>query len=176
MQTIEEPSANETEFLPPHADADAPDVEAQEEFHINSESAANWYMKKLANIEAEKTRVTQQAALIVAQLDADAESLRYCYEGELQNYVRRQLAATGSRRKSLTLLQGTAQFRTVPASLKISDPAAALDFCRVNLPDAVKVSETLDAGKYRNFAEKQEGETLPGVETVPTREAFSVKF
>jgi hypothetical protein len=175
MQTIEEPSANETEFLPPVTDADAPEVPAREEFHINSEAAANWYLKKLANIEAEKARVTQQAALIVAQLESDAESLRYCFESELQNYVRRQLAATGSRRKSVHFLQGTACFRTVPAGIRISDSVAALNFCRVNLPGAVKTTETLDAGKYRDFAEKQ-AEAVPGVETTPAREAFRVTF
>ena len=171
---------NETEFLPPVTDADAPDVEAREEFTINTEDAANWYLRKLANIEAEKARVQSQAAAIVAQLDSEADSLRYIYEGQLQEYVRQELAKAGNRRKSLKFLQGTACFRKSPSGLTISDPAAALDFCRRNLPDAVKITESLDTTRYREFAEKMQSggaESLPvGVETVPARESFRVTF
>ena len=180
MQSQNEPNPKETEFLPPYADADAPQQDTREEFRIDSENAANWYLRKLANIESEKQRVTANAAAIVAQLDSEANGLRYCFEGQLQEYVRRELAAKGNRRKSLTLLQGTASFRTVGASLKISDPVAALDFCRRNLPDAVKMTETLDTAKYRQFAEKMQkagADTLPaGMDSVPEKESFSVKF
>ena len=160
--------------------AQATETETPSEFHITDEAAANWYLRKLANIESEKQRVTMQAAQIVKQLENDAQGLRYQYEGELQNFVRQELAKHGNRRKSLTLLQGTAAFRTVPAGLRISDPAAALDFCRKNFPDAVKTAETLDAAKYREWAEtlKNAGaDALPvGVEATPQREAFCVKF
>ena len=178
MQTIE----NQPEEMPFPAstmDADAPEVLPREEFRIDSENAANWYLRRIANLESEKQRVTAQAAQIVRQLDADAESLRYRYEGELQEYVRQELARRGNRRKSLTLLQGSCAFRHVGPSLRISDAAAALDFCRRNLPDAVKVTETLDTTRYRDFAEKMQAEAdaLPvGVESVPAREAFSIRF
>ena len=179
MQSKNEPT-NETDFLPPYADADAPAEAGREEFHITDEAAANWYLRKQANIEAEKQRVQAQCAAIVAQLDSEANGLRYVYEGQLQEYVRQELAARGNRRKSLTLLQGTASFRTVSAGLKISDPAAALDFCRRNLPDAVKTTETLDTTRYREFAEKMQkagADALPaGMESVPEKESFSVKF
>lgn len=180
LEKSQNKTTNENEFLPPYAHADAPETQEREEFRIDSENAANWYLRKLANIESEKQRVQSQAALIVAQLDSDADSLRYVYEGELQEYVRRHLAANGNRRRSLTLLQGNCAFRTCPPSLKISDPAAALDFCRRNLPDCVKTAETLDTTKYREFAEKMQkagAETLPvGIETVPQKENFSIKF
>ncbi len=173
-------NTEETPVLPPDSPADAPETETRPEFHITDEAAANWYLRKQANIEAEKARVQQQAAQIVRQLDADAESLRHLYESELQEWTRKELARRKSRRKSLALLQGTCQFRICPASLKISDPAAALDFSRRNLPDAVKTAETLDTAKYRDFAEKMQNagaETLPvGVEAVPERESFTVKF
>ena len=179
MQSQNEPT-NENDFLPPYAHADAPAEAGREEFHITDEAGANWLLSKLGNIEAEKQRVTAQAALIISQLDADADGLRWKYEGELQEYVRRHLAANGNRRRSLTLLQGTCAFRTCPPSLKISDPAAALDFCRRNLPDCLKTAETLDTTKYREFAEKMQkagAETLPvGIETVPQKENFSIKF
>ena len=216
-------------------------TEDTEAFRIDSDAAAEWFLRKLANIEAEKQRVTQQAAKMLAALDADAQRLRHLYEGELQEYVRQELARTGNRRKSLHFLQGTAAFRTVPASVKIadvqaakmlaaldadaqrltrlydgelqeyvrqelarqgnrrkslhflqgttafrtvpasvkvSDERAALAYARVSLPDAVRSVETLDTAKYREAAETalSFGEVLPGVETTPQRESFTVKF
>ena len=154
--------------------------EPKPEFHIDSEESANWYLRRLATIEGEKARVTAQAALIVKQLAADAEGLRYIYEPELQEFVRQELAKKGNRRKSLAFLQGTACFRTVPAGVKITDPDAALEFARRNMPAAVNMIETLDGEAYRKFAEKMRAggaETLPdGVEATPERESFSVKF
>ena len=169
---------NENEFLPPYAHADAPETQEREEFRIDSENAANWYLRKLANIEAEKRRVTQQAAEILRQLDADAENLRFLYDADLQEWTRQELARKGGKRKSLALLQGTACFRSVSASLKISDPAAALVHVIAIGADAIKRSIHLDAEKYRALAEAalKDGELLPGVETVPARESFSVKF
>ena len=46
-----------------------------EPFMVNDEKSANWYLRKLANIDAEQKRVQTQAAQIVAQLAADADGL-----------------------------------------------------------------------------------------------------
>ena len=157
----------------------APEVsEPKPAFRVDSEDSANWYLRRLATLESEKQRVQSQAALIVAQLQADAESLRFLYESDLQEWTRQELARRGNRRKSLALLQGTACFRTVPAALKISDPAAALAYAVSALPAAVGTRPTLDAEKYRAAANEalKTGQTLPGVESVPARETFAVKF
>ena len=54
---------------------DAPDAQAQplpgEPFSINSLEAANWLLRCLANQDAERKRVYDQALTIVRQLDAD---------------------------------------------------------------------------------------------------------
>ena len=159
-------------------DAAQKTIGAKLEFHIDSEDAANWYLRHLANIEAEKQRILRQAAQIVKQLESDADGLRWQFEGELQEWTRQELAKRGNRRKSLTLLQGTAAFRSVPASLKISDPDAALRYAVSCLPDAVTARPTLDTEKYRAAAAAaaKAGQTLPGMESVPAREAFAVKF
>ena len=179
MQSQNEPNPKETEFLPPYADADAPAEAGRVDFHIDSENAANWYLRKLANIEAEKARVQSQAGLIVAQLDSEANGLRFCYEGELQEYVRRELVKKGSRRKSLILLQGTCQFRTVPAGVKLVDLASATHYAACALPELVKMVPTLDTLRYRSAALTalaKTAEVLPGCETTTERESFSVKF
>jgi hypothetical protein len=121
MQTIEQPTIEAEQTDP-------------EQFHITTDAAANWYLRKLANLEAEQRRIQQQAAAIVKQLEGDAERLRYLYEGELAEYVQQKLTAAGSRRKSVHFLQGTAGFRTVPARLIVTDERAAIAYACECLP------------------------------------------
>jgi hypothetical protein len=161
MQTLEEPITEQTE------EADG--------FHITSDAAANWLLRKLANIEAEQRRVQAQAAQIVKQLESDAARLRYLYEAELEAYVRERLQAEGNRRRSVTFLQGTCAFRIVPGGVRITDPLAALDYASRCLPEAVKTQQVLDTARYRQVVEET-GELLPGVEVTPAQEAFRVTF
>jgi len=144
-------------------------------FHIDTETAACWLLRKLANIDAEQKRVSMQAETIIAQLQADADGLRYKYEGELKEYVRRTLSAGGNRRRSITLLQGTCAFRTIPAGFRIYDNAAALDHAMAHVPDAVDTICVLSPVAYRRVVEET-GEILPGIETTPERESFSIRF
>jgi hypothetical protein len=163
MQTVEPPITEPTETV------------ETDRFHIDSDGAANWYLRKLANIEAEQRRVRAQAEAIVKQLEADAERLRYLYEGELEEFVRQKLSTSGSRRKSVHFLQGTAGFRTVPKCIRIADTLAALDYAIRCLPEAVKMQAVLDTAGYRQVVEET-GEMLPGVEVVPASESFRVSF
>jgi phage host-nuclease inhibitor protein Gam len=151
------------------------ETEQGTEFHIDSDGAANWYLRKLANLEAEQRRVRTQAEAIVKQLEADAVRLRYLYEAELAEYVREKLTAGGNRRKSVHFLQGTAGWRTVPASVRVTDPLAALDYASRCLPEAVKTQQVLDTARYRQVVEET-GELLPGVEVTEAHEAFRVSF
>jgi phage host-nuclease inhibitor protein Gam len=160
MQTAEKPDAD-----PKEADG----------FHIDSDGAANWYLRRLANLEAEKQRVQAQAAAIIKQLESDAERLRYLYDAELEEYVRQKLSTSGSRRKSVHFLQGTAGWRTVPATVKVTDPLAALDYASRCLPEAVRTQQVLDTARYRQVVEET-GELLPGVEVTQAQEVFRVTF
>jgi len=144
------------------------------EFHITDEAGANWYARKLANIEAERARVKVQNAKINAQLDGDEKSLKDRFEAEAREWARAELDRRyKGRRKSLALLQGTFAFRTVPATLRVDDVAAALETAASM--GAVKV----DVDTYRKAAldaKKKTGELLPGVVLVPEREHFGVNF
>ncbi len=143
------------------------------EFHITDEAGANWYARKLANIEAERARVKAQAAKIVAQLDGDENSLKDRFEAEAREWARAELAQRGNRRRSLALLQGTFAFRAVPATLRLDDLAAALSTAATL--GAVKV----DAAAYRAAAldaQRTTGELLPGCVIVPPSEHFGINF
>ena len=79
---------------------------------------------------------------------------------------------------SLAPLQGTCAFRTVPAGFRLTDTNAALRFAR-ECGGMLKTVESLDAEAYRIAADhalEAYGELYPGMETMPEREAFSVRF
>ena len=167
-----------------------------EAFHITDEAGANWYARKLAGIEAERARVKAQAAKIVAQLDSDENSLKDRFEAEAREWARAELAQRGNRRRSLALLQGTFAFRAVPATLRLDDLAAALDYAErraafkgkpetagmtgpADFPNCAPLQPVLDAATYRTAAADwyaRTSELLPGVASLPEHENFAVRF
>ncbi len=146
-------------------------------FCIDSDRAANWLLRKLGNIEAEKARVQAQAAAIIKALDADAERLQHLYGAQLEYYCRERIAQ--GRGKTVRFLQGTCSLRAVPAAVRVADMGAALHYASENLPEVVRITRTLDGRAYADRAQKElkaSGALLPGVEICPARESFSVKF
>src|SRR5579862_9491144 len=132
-------------------------------FLIDSDERAEWLLRKLANLEAEKNRVQAQAEQILKQLESDAERLRFLFGAQLEEYCRRKLQASGNRRRSIHFLQGSCCFRTVPASVKVTDSNAALCYAEENLPEAMQTVTLLNGQEYRRAAEEryqQRGETL----------------
>ena len=153
--------------------------EERTEFHIDSERAALWYLRKLANLEAETRRVKCQAERLIASLNSEVESLKRVYQGELEHWAREELAKKGNRRKTLHTLQGTLRFRHVPARLSIEEDAAALRYAADNLPALVAIRQELDRAAYLDEAKRrleETGELMEGVERVPERETFSISF
>ena len=143
------------------------------EFSINSETAANWLLQKLANIEAEQRRVKAQAEEIINRLRSDAERLQYLYGAQLEDFCRVRLAEGKNRRRSVAFLQGTCGFRTVPASIKITDMEAALLYAE-GIGRGVKT--VLDANFYRGMAEEalRGGSARTGVLFDPLRKVGRV--
>jgi len=87
-------------------------------------------------------------------VEADAARLKTLYQTELETWAKAELEARGGRRKTLPLMQGTVAFRTVPASIRVADPAAALEFARESgLPSCVR--EEIDPAAYREEAERR---------------------
>ncbi len=148
-------------------------------FHVVDDRTADYLLRKLGNIDAEKRRVQAQTEEIVRQLDAAAAHLNGLYLEELEEYARARLASSGSRRRFLTLIQGTLAFRPVAPILCISDCTAALQWAKDFAPHLVIVSEELDAEAFCNIANQTRnkvGELLPGVEITAAREEFCVYF
>jgi len=148
----------------------------KEEFIIDTEERLNWYLRKLANLDAERQRIKSQAAAMIARLDTDENGLKHRFESQVIEFTRRQIE--GTRRKSYQTLQGTLSFRTVPPSLKITDEDAALTFAQ-KYSVCLDTAPRLDPVKYREHAKiflADSGELIPGVELSSSRESFSITF
>ena len=148
-------------------------------FEINDAGTANWYLKTLRNLESEKATIQAQTAAMLRSLDAEINRFRFRFEPQFQGWVEQELARRGSRSKTLPLHQGTAAFRTVPASLRVMSSRDALDYARSQGWPVIRSVETLDAEGYKSQAaavQAETGEVLPGIEVIPERESFSVRF
>ena len=156
-----------------------PTSDKTEPFMIDSESRADWYLCKLADIEAQKARVKAQNEKRLAELEADAAALRFQFEAQAQAWARAE--ATSRRRQSVTLPNGTFAFTAFKAGAKITDEGAALAHARETLPEMVTTEtittsrEKFDKAAYLAHVEAT-GEVLPGVDTFPAGENFAVKF
>lgn len=148
-------------------------------FAIDTEDKANWLLGKLAAIDNEKARIKAQAEQRTRELDADRESLLFRFGAELEQWTRTE--AERRRRKTVTLMQGTLAFRTVPAGLRFVLPddyykeieviekaqELGCTHMEINRSEYIKEAKTLM---------ETTGELLPGIERVEAKESFSIRF
>lgn len=145
----------------------------RETFTIHDEGSANWYLRKLAEIEGEQARIKAQTSARVAELQSDAERLKFLFGEPLAAWARGE--AKRRHRKSVTLMQGTVSFRSVPKRWKPVDAEEAFVHARTAFPDFIQSTPKLDMTAYLAYADAT-GEALPGLEAVPERESMSIKF
>lgn len=156
-----------------HEEAEQDDREAAPAFAIDSEDRANWLLRKLGNLAAERARVKAQADAIMAELKREEERLHQRFDAELQAFTRQALA--GKKSRTLKLLQGTVSLRTVAASMRVADTEAAFEHARTCLPDLIETKQALKVADYGKLA-RETGEMLPGIEVTPEHETMSIRF
>lgn len=159
--------------LPTRAEVEgtAPDAPR---FAVVDEKSASWVLRKMATNAAEIARVKAQAAQRISELEADARALDARFGSELEAFARSE--SERRRRKTITLLDGSLCLRTVPAKFVIADGEAAFVNARTACPAAIveQTTVTLDKAAYLAYAEAT-GD-LTGLEHLPARESFGIKF
>lgn len=158
---------------------DITQAEGRERFEVCDEATANWYLRKLRNLENEKDTIKAQTAAMLKALDTEINGLEFCFGQQFETFVRGELTRRGGRSKTLPLFQGTASFRTVAASLRVRNVTEAIEHARAQGWDAIKTTETLDADRYKKeaaAARQETGELLPGMELTEERESFTIRF
>jgi hypothetical protein len=143
-------------------------------FCIDSQFTADWLLRKLANIEAEKERVKIYARTRCAELEADAARLESQFGEQLKQWATEE--AERRRRKSVTLPNGVLSFRTTGPRLILADVDTAAEYAA---SQNFATKTVLDSAAYRDAAEKhftETGEVLPGIERTEGGESFSIRF
>ncbi len=159
--------------FPTQAEVEGAAPAAAVKFTIDSESAANWLLGKLASIDAEAARIKAQAEARANELRTDREWLLSRFGSELEAFARQE--AERRRRKTITLQQGNLVFRTAPRKLVIADGEAAFVHARTAFSHCIIEQTTvrLDTAAYIAEAERT-GELLPGMDATPERETFKI--
>lgn len=153
-------------------------TEATERFTIDTTEKADWLLRKLAGIDAEKATMAAMIAQRIGELDADKNALLSRFGAELEAWAREE--ATARRRKTVTLLHGAISFRTVPAKLIVESEADALTTARAVAPQTVMVetTERFDKAAFLAYAKahlESTGEILPGLTQSEEKESISIR-
>jgi hypothetical protein len=157
-------------------------TEKAEPFMINSRERVDWYLRKLANLEAEEFRIKAQAEKMLRHVESDRNSLVQHFQPQVENFVREELERTNAKRKSIAFFHGTVGFTAVPPRLVVESEADALQTARLVCPEAVvevPASEKLDKKVMGEYAKRQlaeAGEIVPGYGLTEGGVRLSVKF
>jgi phage host-nuclease inhibitor protein Gam len=132
----------------------------------------DWVLKKISAARAEAKLIRENMEAMARACERRAEALEWKYGGPIQSYLRAELAESKGSSKSKRLPHGVIGYRTKPAGVSVTDPAAALSWARENLPEAV--TEALDK-KALADALLATGEALPFAAFQPAEEVFYIK-
>lgn len=149
---------------------------APERFTIDSESAAAWYLRKLAGIDSEIEAIKAATLQRIEELQADRAGLERRFGGELEAWAREEAERRRRRTVTVPLAGYQIAFRTVAPRLELEPMQAAeiaftLGF--VTPPSEPKA----DLKAFQSHAEswyQQTGELLPGVRRTEERESVKV--
>lgn len=143
----------------------------RDRFTVADESSANWVVNKMLGYDEQIERITEQYLAMIGDIKKDRERFERRFKPELEAWFDEQ----PKKGKSLKLLAGTLQKRTVVGGPSIVDEKLVLEWAEVDLPDAIKsITVTkLDKDLVRKHM-KATGEIPTGAEWRPDRETFNV--
>lgn len=120
----------------------------QERFEVNSREAAEWVLDKMADADAAAIAIKARKAAFLENIDKQMNAVvnrhRYLvgrFQPDLQAWAERELAIT--KRKSITLDNGTLKFSACGGGIKVLDEEAALEWARDFAATAIKKTETV---------------------------------
>ena len=154
------------------ADAPAEEGTGSEAFCPTDAAGVDWVLGKIAAARAEAKLIRENMEAMARICERKAEHLEWKYGGPIQTYLRAELAGSKGSGKSKRLPHGVIGYRTKPAGVCVTDPAAALAWARDNLPAAV--GEALDR-KVLSDRLTATGEALPFAALQPETETFYIK-
>lgn len=147
--------------------ADAPAC-TPEAFCPADAGGVDWVLGKVAAARAEAKLLRENMEAMARACERKAEALEWKYGGAIQTYLQAELA--GGKGKSKRLPHGVIGYRTKPAGVAVTDPAAALAWTLAHLPAALRVDK-----KALGDALLATGEALPFAAFQPSEEVFYIR-
>ncbi len=166
----EELTAEEVDALIADAPADASIGETPAAFVPTDAGGVDWVLTKIAAARAEAKLLRENMEAMARACERKADHLEWKYGGAIQHWLEGQLAEGNAKSKRLP--HGVVGYRTKPAGVHVTDPAAALEWARENLPGAVTLA--LDK-KALGEALCASGEAVEFAAFQPSEEVFYIK-
>ena len=170
VETLTENSLSAEEIAALIGDAPAGEGACPEAFTPNDAAGVDWVLGKAAAARGEARLIRENMELMARACERRAEHLEWKYGGAIQTYLRAELA--GGKNKSKRLPHGVIGYRTRPAGVQVTDPAALLAWTKTNFPAAV--TEALDK-KVLSAWLLDTGEAADGARLTPAEEVFYIK-
>ena len=117
---------------------DVPPAECSPTFEVTDEGSANWVVRRVVEARAYAERVERWAAAETARARREEAWFMARFGGQLQTWLRGELASGGHRRRSVKLPAGQIGFRLNLPAVQVHDRVLASQWCRLHLPDALR--------------------------------------
>jgi phage host-nuclease inhibitor protein Gam len=140
----------------------------KETFKIDDIKSLEWYLRKVREYNSRIETIKSQSEAMLKEVEAKLESLNNRFSAEAETFARSQIDFNKS--KNLKTFQGTIQFKSLAASIKVYDKTLVpKEFFKE------KISLELDNSKLKEAILK-DGENIEGVEAVPACEKMYLQF
>ena len=139
-------------------------------FQISDAASASWVVRKIVEARARQERIKQWAQKEMKSARREEEFFQNRFGPELEAWMSENLGG----KKTLRLPDGTLGYRRTRTRLQIADDEMVLDWCRQNLPDAVRVKESILKTPLGEHLQET-GEVPPGCEIEPGGDEFYVR-
>jgi hypothetical protein len=121
------------------------------DFIVDSPEKAEWLLGRLQSLDAEQTGLEARYKAIldglreqIARVDARRAGLFYKYENQLVGFAKENLVPG---KKFWQCPFGKVSFRAFGAKLRVTDQALALEWAKLNAPEAIKTTEEFQISK-----------------------------
>ncbi len=102
-------------------------IDEQQEYALQ-----NWYLAELNKATACRTKLKEQYAVMLAQIDEHEKQLHWRWGDKFREAVEDDLAEQKGKKRSVDYLQGRAGFRMGKSSLEIADEDMAVKWAMEN--------------------------------------------
>jgi phage host-nuclease inhibitor protein Gam len=105
------------------------------DFAITDLKTLEWYVDKQTSIEERQERIRTQATAMIADLEREAESLRFQFEHQAHAVLEAHLSTSKSRTKHVKFLTGSIGKRMTPARLTVTHNSRACAWANEHAPE-----------------------------------------